>query len=108
MTDWQLLAGDALVLLGTLGTTLAVLAILRLPDSRAKIQASSASPVIGVSLMLAASFPGGDPTLIARSVLVGVVLVVGSGLGAHALMELARKSESPGRRGSEQSEPDPD
>ena len=89
MTDWQLYVGDVLVILGTLGTTLAVAAVLRFPDVAAKIQAAAAMPIIGVSLVLAAACLAGDVGTVGRAILVGVVLVVGGAVGAHALIELA-------------------
>ena len=88
--DWRLLAIDALVLIGVAGLTLSVLGILRLPDTFARVHAGSNGVVVGVSLVLAAALFGGA-AMATRAVLVGVLLLVTTTVGAHALARLASR-----------------
>lgn len=88
MTEWQLIIGDVIVLLGTGALTLAVLGVLRIPEPNAKLHASSKGVVLGVLGVLAASVPGSDAAVVVRAVLVGILLLITASAGTHALAKL--------------------
>ncbi|MEX2016734.1 MAG: monovalent cation/H(+) antiporter subunit G, partial [Candidatus Hydrogenedentales bacterium] len=89
MTTLQLIVANALVLLGSAAITLAVAGIIRIPDPQAKIHAAAKGMILGVLVILSATFFVCSSDVIVRAFLVGLFLLLTSPVGAHALAKLA-------------------
>lgn len=95
-------AAGALVVLGLLALTLAVVGIYRMPDVYTEIQATAKGASLGiVALVLAVALTGDGPA-IGRAVLIAVFLVVTAPLAAHALARAAHLSDEPIYGGAEE------
>jgi multicomponent Na+:H+ antiporter subunit G len=93
MSEARAFAADALVLLGLAGTSLSVLGALRLPDTFARIHASSQGVVLGVGLVLAATATVADPELASRAALVMLALLLTTPVSTHLLVRLAARRD---------------
>ena len=84
---------DALILLGLTVMTIGVLGIFRMPDVYTKLHAASKSVFLGVcSLLVAVSFSG-NPEIMARAVLIGVLLVFTTPVAAHEIARAAAREQ---------------
>jgi multicomponent Na+:H+ antiporter subunit G len=84
---------DALILLGLTVMTIGVIGIFRMPDVYTKLHAASKSVFLGVfSLLVAVSFSG-NPDIIARAVLIGVLLIFTTPVAAHEIARAAAREQ---------------
>ena len=84
---------DALILLGLAVMTIGVIGIFRMPDVYTKLHAASKSVFLGVcSLLVAVSFTG-NTDIIARSVLIGVLLIFTTPVAAHEIARAAAREQ---------------
>lgn len=86
----------AIVLLAAGALTLAVISLIRIPDSYVKVHAMSKAVILGPLLILAATLLTGDLSLILRAAIVGAFLVVTTPVGAHAIARLLWRAEADG------------
>lgn len=83
--------GDALALLGSLVMTLAVVGLIRLPDTLARLHAAAKAAALGVIILLLNCVLSGDGDLAARAALVIVFLAITAPVASHALLHLEVK-----------------
>lgn len=84
---------DAFIVLGLVVMTIGVIGIFRMPDVYTKLHAASKSVFLGVcSLLIAVSFSG-NPEIIARSVLIGILLIFTTPVAAHEIARAAAKEQ---------------
>jgi multicomponent Na+:H+ antiporter subunit G len=84
---------DAFVLLGLTVMTIGVLGMFRMPDVYTKLHAASKSVFLGVcSLLVAVSFSG-NPEIIARSALIGILLIFTTPVAAHEIARAAAREQ---------------
>jgi multicomponent Na+:H+ antiporter subunit G len=84
---------DALILLGLAVMTVGVIGIFRMPDVYTKLHAASKSVFLGVcSLLVAVSFTG-NTDIIARSELIGVLLIFTTPVAAHEIARAAAREQ---------------
>ena len=76
---------DALVVLGVGIMTLGVYGVVRMPDVYTRLHAASKSVFLGVFSLAAASLVTGEPAIVARALLIGVVLLLTTPVSAHAI-----------------------
>lgn len=87
------LISDAFTLLGLTVMTIGVIGIFRMPDVYTKLHAASKSVFLGVcSLLVAVSFSG-DPEIIARSALIGILLIFTTPVAAHEIARAAAREQ---------------
>ncbi|MCA9877185.1 MAG: monovalent cation/H(+) antiporter subunit G [Thermomicrobiales bacterium] len=87
------LISDAFVLLGLVVMTIGVIGIVRMPDVYTKLHAAAKSVFLGVcSFLVAVSFSG-DPGIIARAVLIGILLIFTTPVSAHEIARAAAKEQ---------------
>lgn len=87
------LISDAFTLLGLTVMTIGVIGIFRMPDVYTKLHAASKSVFLGVcSLLVAVSFIG-DPEIIARSALIGILLIFTTPVAAHEIARAAAREQ---------------
>ena len=82
---------DALILLGMSVITLGVFGIARMPDVFTKLHAASKSVFLGVCSLLVAISMSGDPAIMARSLLIGVLLLLTTPVAAHEIAKAAAR-----------------
>lgn len=80
---------DALVALGVLVITGAVLGIYRFPSVLARVHAAGAVPFGAALVLVGAALCTGDPKLILRALLVSAFLMLTVPISAHAIAWLA-------------------
>ncbi|MFT4038567.1 MAG: monovalent cation/H(+) antiporter subunit G [Thermomicrobiales bacterium] len=94
--NWALareIVADAFIVLGLVVMTIGVIGIVRMPDVYTKLHAASKSVFLGVcSFLVAVSFSG-DPGIIARAVLIGVLLVFTTPVAAHEIARAAAREQ---------------
>lgn len=99
---WVALAADALVLLGVAVMTIGVYGVFRMPDTYTQLHAASKAVFLGVIALLVASAATGSPTIVARSVLIAVFLILTTPVAAHVIGRAAylldERMETPGAR----------
>lgn len=84
---------DAFIVLGLAVMTIGVIGIFRMPDVYTKLHAASKSVFLGVcSLLVAVSFSG-NPEIIARAALIGILLVFTTPVAAHEIARAAAKEQ---------------
>lgn len=84
---------DAFIVLGLAVMTIGVIGIFRMPDVYTKLHAASKSVFLGVcSLLIAVSFSG-NPEIIARAALIGILLVFTTPVAAHEIARAAAKEQ---------------
>ena len=76
---------DALVLLGVGIMTVGVYGVIRMPDLYTKLHAASKAAFLGVISLAAASTVTGDPAIVARVLLIGVLLLLTTPVASHAI-----------------------
>jgi multicomponent Na+:H+ antiporter subunit G len=87
------LISDAFILLGLAVMTIGVIGIFRMPDVYTKLHAASKSVFLGVfSLLIAVSF-GGNPEIVARAALIGILLVFTTPVAAHEIARAAAREQ---------------
>ena len=91
MNEWRLILSDVFVIAGTLAMTLAVIGIVRIPNTHAKIHAAAKGVILGVLVVLSAALFASPADVVVRAILVGFFLLLTSPVGAHALAKLAVK-----------------
>ena len=100
--SWGALAADALVVLGVAVMTIGVYGVFRMPDTYTQLHAASKAVFLGVIALLVASAATGDVTVMARSALIGVFLILTTPVAAHVIGRAAylldEPMETPGAR----------
>ncbi len=98
--DLSALLADALVVLGVLVMTIGFYGVFRMPDTYTQLHAASKAVFLGVIALLVASAATGDAAVMARSVLIGVFLVLTTPVAAHVIGRAAymqdERMETPG------------
>lgn len=95
---------DLLILLGLAVMTMAVYGMVWLPDVYTRLHAASKAVFLGVLPLLAAAATTGNPTIIYRSILTGIFLLLTTAVAAHAICQAAyemERSESATQRAGE-------
>lgn len=86
---------DGFMLLGAVVTTIGVVGMIRMPDIFTKLHAASKAVFLGVCSLLVAVIASGDPAIIARAILIGLLLVLTTPVAAHEIARAAvREQES--------------
>lgn len=80
---------DAFILLGVGVTSLGVFGILRMPDVYSQLHAASKSVFLGVGSFLVAVAASGDPGIVGRSALIGILLLATTPVAAHEIAKAA-------------------
>ncbi len=96
MSDWRMIAADALLVAGSLVMTLSVKGFVTFSDANAKIHSSTMGAVCGVWLFVVAAVVSGPLPLSIRAVILGLLVLLTAPAGAHALARavwLGRTSE---------------
>lgn len=89
MTQARLYAADVLVLVATVVTTLSVLGVVRIRDTRVKIHAVSMAAVGVAVLAVVLASLGGPPQMVGRAALVAAFLLLTAPVSAQALARLS-------------------
>jgi multicomponent Na+:H+ antiporter subunit G len=76
---------DALVILGVGIMTIGVYGVIRMPDLYTRLHAASKSVFLGVFSLVLASIVTGDPAIVARVLLIGVLLLLTTPVASHAI-----------------------
>ena len=76
---------DALVILGVAVMTIGVYGVIRMPDIYTRLHAASKSVVLGVLSFVLASVATGDPAIVWRVILIGIVLLLTTPVASHAI-----------------------
>jgi multicomponent Na+:H+ antiporter subunit G len=76
---------DALVILGVVVMTIGVYGVIRMPDIYTRLHAASKSVFLGVISFVLASVTTGDPKIVWRVVLIGIVLLLTTPVASHAI-----------------------
>lgn len=87
--------GDALVVLGVLVMTLAVLGVYRLPDVYTKLHAAGKAASFAVVMLAGATLVTGDAPTIVRALLVAAFLMLTAPVSAHAVARAAATRGEP-------------
>jgi multicomponent Na+:H+ antiporter subunit G len=98
---------DGLILLGSIVMTIGVIGMVRLPGVFLKQHAASKAVFLGVCSFLVAVMASGDPAIIARAALIGLLLVLTTPVAAHEIAKAAVREERAGTqflKASEESE----
>lgn len=83
----------AFVLLGLVVMAIGAVGIVRMPDVYMKLHAASKSVFLGVcSLLIAVSFSG-DPGIIGRALLIGLLLIFTTPVAAHEIARAAAQEQ---------------
>lgn len=94
------LAGDVLVVLGTIVVTIAVYGLFRMPDVYTKLHATSTAVFLGIIALLVASVVTRDTATIARAGLIAVFLLLTAPVATHvvarAAYRIGERMETPG------------
>jgi len=95
MSEWQLWAADAVVMVGLAALTLTVSALLRMPDPLIQVHATAKGVVLGVLAVLAASVFAASAGVVLHALLVAAFVLPTSAVASHALVRLHQlESES--------------
>jgi multicomponent Na+:H+ antiporter subunit G len=86
---------DALVVLGVVVMTLAVLGVYRLPDVYTKLHAAGKAASFAIVALAAATFVTGDAPTIVRALLVTAFLTLTAPVSAHAVARAAATRGEP-------------
>jgi multicomponent Na+:H+ antiporter subunit G len=84
---------DGLILLGSIVMTIGVIGMVRLPGVFLKQHAASKAVFLGVCSFLVAVMASGDPAIIARAALIGLLLVLTTPVAAHEIAKAAVREE---------------
>lgn len=85
---------DALIILGMVVMTLGVVGVLRMPEIYTKLHAASKSVFLGVCAFLVAVVATGDPAIITRVALIGMLLVFTTPVAAYEIARAAAREQS--------------
>jgi multicomponent Na+:H+ antiporter subunit G len=91
MSQLTVIAITAIVIVATIILTLAVVGLIRIPDTYVKVHAMSKAVVLGPLLVLVATLPLWDLGMIVRAILVGAFTVVTAAVAAHAIVRLEKQ-----------------
>ncbi len=83
------LIADGFILLGAVVTTIGVVGMVRMPDIFTKLHAASKAVFLGVCSFLVALVASGDPSIIARAVLIALLLILTTPVAAHEIARAA-------------------
>jgi multicomponent Na+:H+ antiporter subunit G len=86
---------DALVLLGTITTAIAVYGLIRLPDVYTRLHAASKVAVLGTIPIVLASVVTAGPAALAHAILIAAFLVLTTPVAAHAIARAAYQQGVP-------------
>jgi multicomponent Na+:H+ antiporter subunit G len=86
---------DALVILGLVIMTIGVYGVIRFPDIYTRIHAASKAVFLGVISILIATMLTGDSTMILRSILIGIFLLLTTPVAAHTIGQAAYQRREP-------------
>lgn len=87
------LIADGFILLGAVVTTIGVVGMVRMPDIFTKLHAASKAVFLGVCSFLAALVASGDPSIIARAVLIALLLILTTPVAAHEIAKAAVREQ---------------
>lgn len=93
MSDLASVAVTLIVIAATAVLTLAVVGLIRIPDTSVKVHAISKAVVLGPLLVLVATLPIWELGLILRAVLVAAFTVITAAVAGHAIVRLERRRE---------------
>lgn len=82
---------DGLILLGSIVMTIGVVGVIRMPDIYTKLHAASKAVFLGVCSILVAVVDTGDPAIIARAALIGLLLIYTTPVSAHEIARAAAR-----------------
>ncbi|MGF1627797.1 MAG: monovalent cation/H(+) antiporter subunit G [Alphaproteobacteria bacterium] len=91
MSDLTSVAVTFVVIAATAVLTLAVVGLVRIPDTYVKVHAISKAVVLGPLLILAATLSIWELGLILRAVLVATFTVITAAVAGHAIVRLERQ-----------------
>lgn len=87
------LVSDGFILLGLAVMTIGIIGVVRMPDVYTKLHAAAKSVFLGVcSFLVAVSFSG-NPDIIARAALIGVLLIFTTPVAAHEIARAAAREQ---------------
>ena len=82
---------DAFILLGSVVMTIGVVGVIRMPDIYTKLHAASKAVFLGVCSFVVAVIDTGDPAIIARAALIGLLLIYTTPVAAHEIARAAAR-----------------
>lgn len=88
------LLADGFILLGAVVTTIGVVGMVRMPDIYTKLHAASKAVFLGVCSFLVAVIDSGDPSIIARAVLIALLLLLTTPVAAHEIAKAAVREQA--------------
>lgn len=88
LVNWIL---DGLILLGVVVMTIGVIGIYRMPTLYLKLHAASKSVFLGVCSILVGVMDSGDPAIITRALLIGVLLILTTPVAAYEIARAATR-----------------
>jgi len=86
---------DALVILGVAVMTLAVYGAIRMPDIYTRLHAASKAVFLGIISFVLASVVTGEPGIVLRVLLIGLLLLVTTPVAAHTIARAAYRGGEP-------------
>lgn len=92
---WREIATSLLVLCGLAILSVAVYGMVRMPDLYTRLHAASKAAVLGIIPFLLAAATTGEPAIIARSLLIGLVLLLTTPVAAHVIGQTAYRTNEP-------------
>lgn len=95
--DWSAWVADVLVVLGVIVMTVGVYGLYRMPDIYTQLHAASKAVFLGVIALLAASAMTREASIVYRTVLIAVFLLVTTPVAAHAVAQAAFQLGEPMR-----------
>lgn len=91
MTAWAAITISALVMVAGAAMTLAVIGLMRIPDTFVKVHAMSKAVILGPVLVLGSTLVTGQTDLLLRAFLVAAFLIITAPVAAHAIARLERQ-----------------
>jgi multicomponent Na+:H+ antiporter subunit G len=88
------LVADGFILLGAVVTTIGIIGMVRMPDIFTKLHAASKAVFLGVCSFLVALVASGDPSIIARAVLIALLLILTTPVAAHEIARAAVREQA--------------
>jgi multicomponent Na+:H+ antiporter subunit G len=92
---WREIVAGILIILGLAILTIAIYGMLRMPDLYTRLHAASKAAFLGVIPFLLAAATTGEPAIIARSLLIGVFLLLTTPVAAHVIGQAAYRTDEP-------------
>lgn len=91
MSAWAGITITALILVASAAMTLAVIGLIRIPDTFVKVHAMSKAVILGPVLVLGSTLVTGQTDLLLRAFLVATFLIITAPVAAHAIARLERQ-----------------